>query len=179
MFRIQSDCDLQQAATSDPHHSIISTSASFSVPPPPLPQYWLSMTPPPPSFQLPSVQTKASSTLLTLSGSTLLSSDSSTSMMPIGSEGQGGKQLEKEKGGKIAYQYFTSPYKKFSKFQGVPTPAKFPLNSVGGRNISRKKKETISASAIDKRLEDEEDKSSWYQAGDRWGYRRSTSSQVT
>ena len=89
----------------------------------------------------------------------------------------------KEKGGKIAYQHFRSPYKKFSKFQGVPTPAKFPLNSgvVGGRNISRKKTETSSASAIDTRLEeDEEDKSSWYQAGDRWGYRRITSSsQVT
>ena len=157
---------------------------SFSVPPPPLPQYWLSMTPPPPSFQLPTVQSKASSTLLTLSGSTLLSSDSSTSMLPIGSEGQEGKQVEKEKGGKIAYHYFTSPYKKFSKFQGVPTPAKFPLNSgvVGGRNISRKKTETSSksASAIEKRLEDEEDKSSWYQAGDKWGYRRTTSiSQVT
>ena len=88
-------------------------------------------------------------------------------MLPIGSEGQEGKQVEKEKGGKIAYHYFTSPYKKFSKFQGVPTPAKFPLNtgSVGGRNILRK--ETSSASAIDKRLEDKEDKSSWYQAGDR------------
>ena len=48
-------------------------SPSFSVSPPPLPQYWLSMTPPPPS-------------LLTLSWSTLLSWDSSTSMLPIGSE---------------------------------------------------------------------------------------------
>ena len=78
----------------------------------------------------------------------------------------------------------STPYKKFSNFQGVPTPAKFPLNSgsVGGRNISRKKTETSSksASAIEKRLEDEEDKSSWYQAGDKWGYRRTTSiSQVT
>ena len=88
---------------------------TFSVPPP-LPQYWSSMTPPPPpSFQLPPVQTQASSTLLTLSGSTILSTDSSTCMLPIGSEGQAGKQ--EEKSAKVAFQYFTSPYKKFSKFQ--------------------------------------------------------------
>lgn len=120
---------------------------TFSVPPP-LPQYWSSMTPPPPpSFQLPPVQTQASSTLLTLSGSTILSTDSSTCMLPIGSEGQAGKQ--EEKSAKVAYQYFTSPYKKFSKFQGVPTPAKFPLNSgaVGGRNISRKKTGVSSVSS--------------------------------
>lgn len=99
-------------------------------------------------------------------------------MLPIGSEGQGGKQ--EEKSAKVAYQYFTSPYKKFSKFQGVPTPAKFPLNSsssVGGRNISRKKTgvSSVSASALDKTVETEEDKSSWYQAGDRWGYRKTIS----
>ena len=167
MFRIQLDCDLQQAAASNPHHSNISASA-----------------------KLLRVSSSASSILVVYDSTSsfivdfVLSWDSSTSMLPIGSEGQEGKQVEKEKGGKIAYHYFTSPYKKFSKFQGVPTPAKFPLNSgvVGGRNISRKKTETSSksASAIEKRLEDEEDKSSWYQAGDKWGYRRTTSiSQVT
>ena len=155
--------------------------STFSVPPP-LPQYWSSMTPPPPSFQLPQVQAQASSTLLTLSGSTILSTDSSTCMLPIGSEGQGGKQ--EEKSAKVAYQYFTSPYKKFSKFQGVPTPAKFPLNSsssVGGRNISRKKTgvSSVSASALDKTVETEEDKSSWYQAGDRWGYRKTISQVIS
>ena len=98
-------------------------------------------------------------------------------MLPIGSEGR----EEEENSAKVTYQYFTSPYKKFSKFQGVPTPAKFPLNSggVGGRNISRKKTgvSSVSSSAIDKTVEVVEDKSSWYQAGDRWGYRK-TNSQV-
>jgi hypothetical protein len=53
--------------------------------------------------------------------------------------------------------YFTSPFKRFTKFRGTPTPARFPLRAAqapqgrgGGGNGNS---------------------SSWYQQGDRWGHR--------
>ena len=151
---------------------------------PPQPGYWSSLTPPfyPPPGPAPS------STLLTLSGTSLNSGsgDSAGCVMPIGSEtgygnqapapvaaGKGGKE-EKRRGpapAKVNYQLFTSPYKKFSKFQGVPTPARFPLPSANSASCLQGGGGGREA----KILEEEEDKSSWYQAGDRWGHRRSMS----
>ena len=151
---------------------------------PPQPGYWSSLTPPfyPPPGPAPS------STLLTLSGTSLNSGsgDSASCVMPIGSEtgygnqapapvaaGKGGKE-EKRRGpapAKVNYQLFTSPYKKFSKFQGVPTPARFPLPSANSASCLQGGGGGREA----KILEEEEDKSSWYQAGDRWGHRRSMS----
>ena len=69
MFRIQLDCDLQQAAASNPHHSNISASA-----------------------KLLRVSSSASSILVVYDSTSsfivdfVLSWDSSTSMLPIGSE---------------------------------------------------------------------------------------------
>ena len=70
------------------------------------------------------------------------------------------------------YKYFMSPYKKFAKFKGVPTPAKFPLQSSSSSHYGGSKpKEAV--------IEEDEDKENWYRAGDRWGHRRSQSfSQV-
>ena len=53
--------------------------------------------------------------------------------------------------------YFTSPFKRFSKFRGTPTPAGFPLKS----------------SSVPQGLKGrgDGDGSSWYQQGDRWGQR--------
>jgi len=57
--------------------------------------------------------------------------------------------------------YFTSPFKRFTKFRGTPTPARFPLRSgpVQQGNKGR-------GGGGDG------DSSSWYQQGDRWGQRR-------
>ena len=70
------------------------------------------------------------------------------------------------------YKYFMSPYKKFAKFKGVPTPAKFPIPSSSSSHYGGSKpKEAV--------IEEDEDKENWYRAGDRWGHRRSQSfSQV-
>ena len=66
------------------------------------------------------------------------------------------------------YKYFMSPYKKFAKFKGVPTPAKFPLPSSSSSHYGGSKpKEAV--------IEEDEDKENWYRAGDRWGHRRSQS----
>jgi len=52
--------------------------------------------------------------------------------------------------------YFTSPFKTFSKFRGQPVQPRFPFKSTQGSQF------------IDV---DGEDISSWYQQGDRWGHR--------
>ena len=113
---------------------------SFSIPPPPQLQYWSSSAPDPPSFQLPTVHTPASSsTVLTRSGNTVLSTDSTS-----------------------------SPYKRFFKFEGVPATTKYPFKSsvIEETTISRTEGNSESASLIDKRKEDEEDKNSKCEAGD-------------
>jgi len=59
----------------------------------------------------------------------------------------------------LQFQYFTSPFKRFNKFQGVPAQARFPLRASqpsagkGGRA-------------------GREDISNWYQEGERWGQRK-------
>jgi len=142
-----------------------------SVPAPAMPnQYWV----PPPTFMIPQVH--SSSTLLTLSGTSLISNDSNTTyVQPIGSGpgsspsvrgvaemGNGEGNTEKR------YKYFMSPYKKFAKFKGVPTPAKFPLPSSSSSHYGgSKSKEAV--------IDEDEDKENWYRAGDRWGHRRSQS----
>lgn len=62
------------------------------------------------------------------------------------------------------YHFFTSPYKKFSKFQGVPTPATFPLNISQSTSSLQGGGDTGRGESGEKR--------SCYQAGDRWGHRR-------
>ena len=133
---------------------------------------------PPPTFYLPT--SPVSSTLLSLSGTSFLSTDSSASVLPIGAEaGRGphphsgsqpqpstsvtpGTSKDATRKTPTNYQIFMSPYKRFSKFSGTPTPARFPLV-----------KEV-------RRSGEEEDISSWYQAGDRWGHRRTrTVSEVS
>jgi len=52
--------------------------------------------------------------------------------------------------------YFTSPFKTFSKFRGQPVQPRFPFKSTQGSHF------------LDV---DGEDISSWYQQGDRWGHR--------
>jgi len=52
--------------------------------------------------------------------------------------------------------YFTSPFKRFTKFQGTPTPGGFPLKHSG--NKVRVHGDTSSIS-------------SWYKQGERWGHR--------
>jgi len=140
-------------------------------------QYWI----PPPSFMLPQVH--SSSTLLTLSGTSLISNDSNTTyVQPIGSgsgpmgSGSGSSpsvrgvaEMKRSEGNvEKRYKYFMSPYKKFAKFKGVPTPAKFPLPSSSSSHYGGSKpKEAV--------IEEDEDKENWYRAGDRWGHRRSQS----
>ena len=139
---------------------------------------------PPPSFYLPPpAQTASNPSLMSLSGTSLLSTDSSSyvNVVPIGSDvginkGTSGGEAIKQKTPVRAthYQYFTSPYKKFSKFKGVPTPAKFPLVLNNGGQGHQ------SSSTGDQG--EPGDKKRWYQAGDRWGHRRQQSrsfSQVT
>jgi len=68
------------------------------------------------------------------------------------SDAGGVKPSEKENV-KAPVGYFASPFKRFSKFQGTPTPSQFPLRSsnVGHKYV--------------------EEGASWYQQGDRWGQR--------
>ena len=146
----------------------------FGIPPPSLPAFYNTMTPPP-TFYIP--PSPASSTLLSLSGSSVLSTDSVNSVLPIGSEtGKGSQGLPKQAKAATNYQLFMSPYKKFSKFSGVPTPARFPLKN----SLSSSSLQGHGARASIKTVEEEEDISSWYQAGDRWGHRRTrTVSEVS
>merc|ERR1719259_1292821 len=82
-------------------------------------------------------QVHSSSTLLTLSGTSLISNDSNTTcVQPMGSgsgsspSARGVAEMKRSEGNvEKRYKYFMSPYKKFAKFKGVPTPAKFPLPS--------------------------------------------------
>ena len=146
----------------------------FGIPPPSLPAFYSTMTPPP-TFYIP--PSPASSTLLSLSGTSVLSTDSVNSVLPIGSETVKGSQgLTKTAKAATNYQLFKSPYKKFSKFSGVPTPARFPLkNSLSSSSLQG---HGAGARASIKTVE--EDISSWYQAGDRWGHRRTrTVSEVS
>ena len=149
----------------------------FGIPPPSLPAFYNTMTPPP-SFYIPPSPT--SSTLLSLSGTSVLSTDSVNSVLPIGSDtGKGSQGLPKQAKAGTNYQLFMSPYKKFSKFSGVPTPARFPLkNSLSSSSLQG---HGVGARASIKTVEEEEeDISSWYQAGDRWGHRRTrTVSEVS
>jgi len=114
---------------------------------------------PPPSIYLPHhpLQSASSTTLMSLSGTSLVSNDSTSYVVPIGTD-RGQPEETKQAPAMTGYQYFTSPYKRFSKFQGVPTPAKFPLVINNGQ-VSQEHEETG-------------DKRRWYQAGDRWGHRR-------
>ena len=147
----------------------------FGIPPPSLQGYYNSMTPPP-TFYIP--PSPVSSTLLSLSGTSVLSTESASSVLPIGAEtGKGskvhssGSHQGSAKQVKTAtnYQLFMSPYKRFSKFSGVPTQAKFPLkNSLSSSSLQG---HGTGARASIKTVE-EEDISDWYQAGDRWGHRR-------
>jgi len=147
----------------------------FGIPPPSLQGYYNTMTPPP-SFYIP--PSPVSSTLLSLSGTSVLSTDSTSSVMPIGAETGKGSQghssshqgSSKQVKTATNYQLFMSPYKRFSKFSGVPTQARFPLkHSLSSSSLQGHG--TGARSSI-KTVEEEEDISAWYQAGDRWGHRR-------
>jgi len=131
----------------------------------PLPAY------PPPTFYLPPPHQKLSaSTLMSLSGTSLISSDSSSTLPnPIGPDVRRGGSVtggpeKKQPPPRANYHFFTSPYKKFSKFQGVPTPATFPLNISQSTSSLQGGGDTGRGESGEKR--------SWYQAGDRWGHRR-------
>ena len=132
---------------------------------------------PPPTFYIP--PSPVSSTLLSLSGTSVLSTESASSFLPIGAETgkvskvhSSGSQQGAAKQVKTAtnYQLFMSPYKRFSKFSGVPTQAKFPLkNSLSSSSLHG---HGMGSRASIKTVEEEGDISDWYQAGDRWGHRR-------
>ena len=66
----------------------------------------------------------------------------------------GGVKTSEKENVKVPAGYFASPFKRFSKFHGTPTPSQFPLRS---SNVGQK--------YVD------EDASNWYQQGDRWGQR--------
>jgi len=76
---------------------------------------------------------------------TLKQSDNSTSAQ------------EEDKSYKQNVAYFTSPFKRFSKFRGTPTPAGFPLRA--SNNAPHGSRGGVGSS------------SGWYQQGDRWGQR--------
>jgi len=56
--------------------------------------------------------------------------------------------------------YFTSPFKRFSKFRGTPTPAHFPLRTP-----------PVPQPQVNRGRGGQGDGSNWYQQGDRWGQR--------
>ena len=56
--------------------------------------------------------------------------------------------------------YFTSPFKRFTKFRGTPTPARFPLRAA-----------PVPQGYRGRGGEGNRDSNSWYQQGDRWGHR--------
>lgn len=147
----------------------------FGIPPPSLQGYYNTMTPPP-TFYIP--PSPVSSTLLSLSGTSVLSTESASSVLPIGAEtGKGSRGhstghqgSSKQVNAATNYQLFMSPYKRFSKFSGVPTQARFPLkHSLSSSSLQG---HGTGAKASIKTVEEEEDISDWYQAGDRWGHRR-------
>ena len=152
----------------------------FGIPPPNLQGYYNTMTPPP-TFYLP--PSPVPSTLLSLSGTSVHSTELANSVMPIGSETGKGLQghCSKQSSTKQVktptnYQVFMSPYKRFSKFSGVPTPARFPLKNSTSSSSLQGHGPSLRASI----KEEEEDISHWYQAGDRWGHRRArTVSEVS
>ena len=171
--QVTGGCHVCSGNSLQPLTPVTPTYQSVSSVPAPVPAVPTQFLSPPPTFYLP--PSPASSTLLSLSGTSLLSTDSSsTYMMPIGSVAPPApaevpiNPVNKKLTNTITdqkFKYFTSPYKKFSKFQGVPTPAKFPLNSVSASNVA---------------TGGYEDKSSWYKPGDSWGHRHTvrTVSQV-
>ena len=107
--------------------------------------------------------------------------------MPIGAETGKGSQghssshqgSSKQVKTATNYQLFMSPYKRFSKFSGVPTQARFPLkHSLSSSSLQGHG--TGARANIKIVEEEEEDISHWYQAGDRWGHRRAvTVSEVS
>jgi len=66
----------------------------------------------------------------------------------------------------IPVAYFTSPFKRFTKFRGTPTPARFPLRPAPSTQSY------VGRGSLGRRGADGGDNSSWYQEGARWGQKK-------
>jgi len=118
--------------------------------PPSGPQYLTSSSP---TFFLPP-SPAPSSTLASISGTSFLSEESSAADQLV-------LPTPRPPTPRSNVELFRSPFKRFFKYTGVPVYPTFPVRSVRPSSGPRTGQET--------------EQGSWYQAGDKWGHRRSRS----
>jgi len=159
------------AAILDMGHPEHSQQFYYGYPPPPPGDHLQPLSPvtpcpsPPPSYVLPTAGPQyltstsptfflppspaPSSSLASISGTSFVSEESSAfdQLVPL---------TPRPPTGRSGVELFRSPFKRFFKFTGVPVQSTFPVRSVRPRRR-------------------EEEEASWYQAGDKWGHRRSNS----
>ena len=126
---------------------LTSSSSTFFLPPSPAPS-------------------SSTSTLTTLSGTTFLPDDASLDdQLGVPRPPTPAPVM------KVDFANTCSPFKTFAKFTGKPVRPNFPLKQVkpSPAGIRREKKPARKAGGGGTEAE----QSSWYQAGDRWGHRRS------
>jgi len=75
-------------------------------------------------------------------------------------------QTDQKQNVSVPVAYFTSPFKRFTKFRGTPTPARFPLRPAPSPQSYRGRGSWVRRGA------DGGDNSSWYQQGARWGQKK-------
>jgi len=79
--------------------------------------------------------------------------------------GSGPEEIPSDQKHNIPVAYFTSPFKRFTKFRGTPTPARFPLRSAPSQSYRGRGSWGL-------RGAEGGDNSSWYQQGARWGQKK-------
>jgi len=80
--------------------------------------------------------------------------------------GSAQEEIQTDQKQNIPVAYFTSPFKRFTKFRGTPTPAQFPLRPAPSSQSYRGR------GSWGRRGGDGGDNSSWYQQGARWGQKK-------